>query len=266
MKPSPYRLVTIAFSHYNEKARWALERYRVPYRESAHLPVFHFFAVFRANHFLNASDKMSTAGSTPVLVTPHSRLSDSTDILQYLSGKYGTLETTLYPNDASRALETRFAILGDHTRRLAYFYALSDAALCKKIAKRNVPGWQSTLWRFFFPLIRRLLTRGLRVYDKRVERSKGYIEAEFQAVSEMLVDGRTYLTGDWFTAADLTFACMAVPALLITTEEGYSSYLPSRDEVPHAFSEWASRLRETSAGQFVLRLFRDERKRIVTKL
>jgi hypothetical protein len=28
-----HRLITLAFSHYNEKARWALERFAVPFQE-----------------------------------------------------------------------------------------------------------------------------------------------------------------------------------------------------------------------------------------
>jgi len=37
-KRVPHRLITLAFSHYNEKARWALDRYAVPYREEPHMP------------------------------------------------------------------------------------------------------------------------------------------------------------------------------------------------------------------------------------
>ena len=33
-------LLTIHFSHYCDKARWALERAGLPFREAAHLPIF----------------------------------------------------------------------------------------------------------------------------------------------------------------------------------------------------------------------------------
>jgi len=42
------RLITIPFSHYCEKARWALELCGIAYEEDGHLPVFHYAATLRA--------------------------------------------------------------------------------------------------------------------------------------------------------------------------------------------------------------------------
>ncbi|MEO6575733.1 MAG: glutathione S-transferase N-terminal domain-containing protein, partial [Polyangiaceae bacterium] len=44
MPPSP-RLVTIPFSHYCEKARWAADHLRAPYVEEAYIPGGHLRAV-----------------------------------------------------------------------------------------------------------------------------------------------------------------------------------------------------------------------------
>src|SRR4029079_8849515 len=40
------KLITIPFSHYCEKARWALDRVGVPYEELGHLPLFHYVATY----------------------------------------------------------------------------------------------------------------------------------------------------------------------------------------------------------------------------
>ena len=45
---APYRFVTIHFSHYCEKARWALDRLGVPYREEGYLPVVHYLGTLPA--------------------------------------------------------------------------------------------------------------------------------------------------------------------------------------------------------------------------
>jgi len=45
------------------------------------------------------------------------------------------------------------------------------------------------------------------------------VEEEFEYVAELL-HGKRYLLGDRFTAADITFACMAAPALLVQPDEG----------------------------------------------
>lgn len=259
MTKKPYHLVTIKFSHYNEKARWALDRFGVDYSESAHLPLLHYPAVFFTNHFLNSSDSVSTRGSTPVLSTPHSILGDSSDILRYVSATFSDAATSLYPNAEAHRLEQQFSLLGDHTRRIAYFYTLSDHHLCIRLAELNVPGIEATLWRWLFPVVRFLLREALRAKPERALKSKAVVEAQFRSVSEQLNDGKRYLCGNQFTAADIAFACMAAPALLVEQPEGYSARLPYRQEVPPEFAQWANQLRQTPAGQFALRLFREER-------
>jgi glutathione S-transferase len=52
-------LVTIPFSHFCEKARWALDHARVDYQEEGHVPLLHRRAVARLS---------GRAGSVPVLV------------------------------------------------------------------------------------------------------------------------------------------------------------------------------------------------------
>ena len=47
-RDGPCELITIPISHYCEKARWALDRAGIPYRERAHLQAIHWFAVRRA--------------------------------------------------------------------------------------------------------------------------------------------------------------------------------------------------------------------------
>ena len=50
-------LITIPLSHYCEKARWALDRVALPYREEPHAPLFHRLAT-----------KRNERGTVPVLV------------------------------------------------------------------------------------------------------------------------------------------------------------------------------------------------------
>jgi len=71
-----------------------------------------------------------------------------------------------------------------------------------------------------------------------------------------LSDGREFLVGRVFTAADLSFASLAAP-VLVPFEYGAS--LPSLEELPAAVVELASEFRATAAGDFGLRLYRDHR-------
>jgi hypothetical protein len=69
------RLITIRFSHYNERARWALDRLGVAYEEEPYMPLFHVLAVARATRGRGGSaDHHSTRYSTPVLITDSGRV------------------------------------------------------------------------------------------------------------------------------------------------------------------------------------------------
>src|SRR5690349_24994451 len=89
-------LITIPISHFCEKARWALERAGIPYREQAHLQVFHRFAVRRAGG----------NGTAPVLVWDGRVLADSADILDATSAQ-APAEQRLFPDDPRAAAEVR---------------------------------------------------------------------------------------------------------------------------------------------------------------
>jgi glutathione S-transferase len=82
-------LLTIPFSHYCEKARWALDHARVEYVEEGHVPGFHRLAVRRAK---------SGKTSVPVLVADGRTLDDSSDILACADAK-SAAGRALYPTD-----------------------------------------------------------------------------------------------------------------------------------------------------------------------
>ena len=75
-----HRLITLSFSHYNEKARWALDRFAVPYEEERHMPFFCSVAVAVATRGRGgAADRSSSRYSTPVLLVDDGQvLTDST--------------------------------------------------------------------------------------------------------------------------------------------------------------------------------------------
>jgi glutathione S-transferase len=80
----------------------------------------------------------------------------------------------------------------------------------------------------------------------------------FKDVDGRLDDGRRFLVGERFTAADLTFAALAAPVLFPT---GYRAAYPALDDVPAAMRDEVLRLRDTAAGRFALRLYLQERDR-----
>jgi glutathione S-transferase len=246
---APAILITIPLSHYCEKARWALDRAALSYREEAHAPLLHRLAT-----------KRSESGTVPVLVHGGNRFADSTDILKHVDTVCGG--DLLYPRDAelrrdADALEEEFdKELGPHTRRWAYGHALQQTKSMRSLWSRNVPPLEASAIRVITPLVRRLVRMAYKITPENAQRSLERVRGVFRHVDELLADGRRFLVGDRFTAADLTFATLAAPALLPAECRAVQ---PALDEVPAAMREEILRFRETAAGQFALRMFAQER-------
>jgi len=243
------RLITIPFSHYCEKARWALDRCGIDYREEGHLPLLHYLPARRAG-----------GGRTvPVLVAGDEVVADSTDIVRWADRQ---APAGLIPDDpGGRAevdqLEDYFdKVLGPHARRWAYHQVLGDRALSLEMGKLGVPAWERRTLTVIRPLAARVLRRGLNISAETAERSRTRVDECFDRAADLMADGRRCLAGDRFTAADLTFAALSAPVLF---PDGHPVPMPAlerfSDEVQAAVAGW----RAHPAGRFALRLYADER-------
>lgn len=237
------RLITIGASHYCEKARWALQRTGVPFVEEMHPPILHTLATFR-----NGGQR-----TVPVLVTDAGVLADSTDILEHADRH---VNGALYGKamDEAKELEDLYdRRLGPHTRRIVYWHLL-DAPSFKDVFEGGLTRGQNLAFRAFRPLVKAAIRRGLGITAKGAEKSRDRVKEIFDGVEKRLSDGRRYLLGDRFTAADLTFAALAAP-LLLPPNYGYSLAVA----VPSALQREVDELRATPAGVFGLRLYAEER-------
>jgi glutathione S-transferase len=249
MAEAPAVFVTVPLSHYCEKARWALDRARVPYREDAHAPLFNRIATRR-----------NEGGTVPVLVHGSRRFLDSTDILVHADAFGGG--DLLYPRDAAarrevERLEERFDTeLGPHVRRWAYSLLLPHARIVRSLWSRGVPRFEATMVPVITPLVRYLARASYRITPQSAQRSLDRVHGVFREVAELLRDGRHFLVSGRFTAADLTFAALAAPTLLPAECRAVQ---PALGELPAPMREEILRMRATEAGLFALRLFARER-------
>ena len=240
-------LITISFSHYCEKARWALDRCGIAFEERANLPLFAYLATYRA----------SRTKTVPILVAGDTTLTDSTEIVAWCDARK---PGTLLPADPAQrgealALEDDFdRDLGPATRRWGYAQLIDEPRVVPYLGSR-VPRWQAVGLKVARPVAMGMIKRGLDITPDGVARSLAKIEDSFARVTGLLADGRRYLVGDRFTVADLTFAALAAPVLLPDQLDvglpPYEMFGDARAQI----DTW----RATPAGAFAQRMFKEER-------
>jgi glutathione S-transferase len=246
-------LVTIPISHFCEKARWALDRAGIEFEERAHLQLIHRVAARRAG-----------GGTTvPVLVCDAGVLAESADILEYADA-HAPPDRHLYPTHPDEAAEVR-ALERDFDERLGpqgrlwmYHRLKGRRDLALDYGCTGVPAWERRLMPFLYPLVARGIDRFLDITPETARQSEAEVRDTFDAVDRRLADGRRYLCGEEFTAADLTFSALAAAVLM---PPGYGVPLPQPDVLPPPAASVVRELRERPAGAHALAMFREERHR-----
>jgi glutathione S-transferase len=247
-------LVTIPFSHFCEKARWALDWARVSYDEEGHVPGLHLRAVARAK------GKM---GSVPVLLLDGDGVLDESPAIVRWADSRATSDRKLLPSggqerEEALALERHLDLhFAPHTRRFAYFHLLPDRARTLALFGIATPRGEHTAARVGFPLLRRLMRTKMQIDEEGARRSRDRILAVFDEVDARLADGRPYLMGDRFGAVDIAFAAFAAP-VLHPPEHPYQRV--PLEHLPSALAGEMHALRERPAGAFALWTYRERRR------
>ena len=238
-------LVTISFSHYCEKARWALDRAQVPYTEEAHAPLVHFWGTKRRG-----------GSSTPLLRLADGRLlRESSDIVQYADAQRpGSLLPTEHRAEIDALIRRFDDELGPAVRRIVYYTLFEAGEAMAPLIRDSTTGLTRAAAPLLGMLLPPLIKRSLKIDAKGVARSRAKLEPLLSDIEAMLADGRRFLVGDRFTAADLTFAALYSP-ILVPPEQPVTS----RTVLPPSLIRLRDEALARPAGQFAARIYREER-------
>jgi glutathione S-transferase len=271
--PHPDRLITIPVSHYCEKVRWALTRLQIPFVEEPHMPPFHRFAT---RGFGNRSDEtpetkqnMSSLNrfvvqkvggqSVPLLVTSTAILRSSDEILQYLE-TIAPPELRIFPTDPTQRqqvdeLVVAFdTVLAPAVRLWTYSYIMSQSHLVKPLWCQGVPWFERALFPVMFPWMRSNVVEMYGINQTSAIGAHQVLCGIFDRVDALLADGRQYLVGDRFSAADLAFATLAGAVVLVP---GYHVKLSELSALPVMMATQIQEFQAMAAGKFVLRLYQE---------
>jgi glutathione S-transferase len=196
----PLTLFQFPFSHYNEKARWALDWKGIPHRRIDFLPGPH------APQILWLTGKTTT----PVLRIGEHVVAGSAAILDELERLQP--EPALYPADPAlraRALELERHFddeVGPRVRRALFSVLVREPGyMCRIFAgRRSLP--VRALYRALFPLTKRVVGGSMALFDPAA------VEDAFRGTRDALdlvaksVGPSGQLVGERFSVADLTAA------------------------------------------------------------
>src|SRR3954468_13372791 len=193
-------------SHYNEKARWALDYKRLPHVRRAVVPGRH----------ARIAQGLGAGRTFPVLELDGEVLGDSTVIIEALEHRYP--EPPLYPDDPEerrRALEISAFFdeeLGPSLRLLVLEHMLPDPPLLLGAFAPDLSPARRLIARVMYPLMRRRIARHFGTDGPGVERAWSKCRLAGQRfAAELQPNG--YLVGDGFTVADLTVAALLSPVV-----------------------------------------------------
>jgi glutathione S-transferase len=234
-------------SHFNEKARWALDFKRVPHVRRV--------LVFS---YLPRALWATGQGSLPILWIHGRAIADSTRIIEELERRHP--DPPLYPADPAlrrRALELEdfFDEQLGHALRTAILAPLfahdpdgAVAALTTGMgegARRGI--------RAVFPLFRALYKARHKINAATIEVAPTKVRSGLDRLAaEIQPSG--YLAGDRFSVADLTAAALFSP-LVQPPEFPY----PPRAPMPRSLAEFRSAVADHPAFQWVLEMYRRHR-------
>jgi glutathione S-transferase len=191
-------------SHFNEKARWALDWKGIGYTRRSLLPGAHVPVVLW----------LTGQKSVPVLQLDGATISDSTRIIAELERRFP--DRPLYPADGTaraRALELEEFFdeeIGPHVRRCLFHVALGDADFMTGLFSQDAGPLARTLYRAAFPVTRVVMRMDMSIDDAGFARSLARLDAALDRL-EREIGPSGYLAGDAFSVADLTAAALLTP-------------------------------------------------------
>ena len=234
-------------SHFNEKARWALDFKRIPHIRNSLIPGFHIAVI----------KPLTGQTQVPVVKLNGTVICGSGAIIDALERAYP--EPSLYPADEAerrRALELQTYFdeeLGPYIRRWVFFMARDNPEFVREAFASHASAPTRLANRMMSPLIRPLMRRLMDITPESSEAAhRKMLEAMDRLEHELRPSG--YLVGDRFTVADLTAAALLSPL-------ARPPQFPYRPDLalPEPIAAVRNQLESRPAMQWTLQIYRQHR-------
>ena len=241
------------FSHFNEKARWALDFKGVPHVRRSYLPGPHILPITR----------LSGQRQVPVLRVGREIVVGSDRIIDYLETRPPA--PRLYPPSEGahrRALELQQwfdAEIGPTIRRAFFFDFLVDGDYAARAFTQGQGMALATIYRALFPVTRVIMRRDMQIDADGAARGRDRAREALDLIARTAgTDG--YLVGEQFSVADLTAAALLSPTV-------FPPECPAGVPEPRApgLRTWLARWADHPAVAWINRMYARHRGRSVER-
>ncbi|ATB31665.1 glutathione S-transferase family protein [Melittangium boletus] len=257
MSASGRILYQFPISHFSEKSRWNLDAKGISYRVHNLIPGLHLLVTKRLTK--------GVSGTVPILVDEEQVIHDSTDIALYLERAYPATPALIPSTAAERErvleLEDYFdTIVGKNVRRWVYAQLFDGNVDVRPLMFGALSPPVRLLGHAMYPLIRRTIRRQYIQTPAKVEASRvKLMEGIERLEGEIQGDPSRYLVGSSLSIADITAAALYAPMMM---PEASPYALQPGQAVPPALAEMRARLLARPAGQWFLRRYQEDRRRL----
>lgn len=235
------------FSHFNEKARWALAYKGCDVARKNYLPGPHAGAI----------RKLSGQTQTPVLAWDGTIVSGSEAIIDFLEREVP--EPALYPADRAlqrEALDVQAhfdAEVGPQVRRALFIETVGDGAYMARLFAGDRSWLARNVYGAMLPLVRPVMRKSM---DLTPQANAGALLATEKALDFVgnAAASTGYIVGDQFSVADLTCASL----LAITANPDHVD-MKRPEPMPRSLSNWLERWQNHPGVEWVREIYRKHR-------
>jgi cytochrome P450/glutathione S-transferase len=247
-------LMSINTSGYSEIARWVLDLNEIQYIDKNYPPII---GERKTGDIIKASD----VNDAPVFIQTDRLIYTSESIIHDFDETLPESKR-LFPVDANLKNEV-YELYNLFTTRLytaVERYRYSELFRSKKstltLLKQNVSYRNRLKLKFGYSTYKKIISKRFNLNNEDPIVFLAEVKTIFTQVNELLSDGRKYLSGNQFSAADLAFAAIAAPVILPVEYGGTQTKF---NEISEELRHEIMLLRTTPAGQFVLKMYQEER-------
>ena len=249
--PDP-TLITFPPSLDSELSRFLLAHYQIPHREQRHTLILSSFATLWHGYTVRF----------PLLYGDSYRFNTARKMIDYFDPLSPADRRLLPDHDDPEQAKADWDYfnhtLGTATSVFGYCHLLKHREIMTGPLSDGALEFEVVAVRVAYPIFAGLLRVLLRLTASRAESALGEIREVMKKVDERLSDGRPYLMGDHFSLSDMAFAVAAAP---IVWPDEYGGKLPPLADTPPEIKNAVAEMREHTAGQFTLRIYREHRTR-----